>query len=597
MSRYFFVAMKITGKQTLAFFWKHIWNLKGTATILMVSITCAVTFEMVIPIFFMKIFDVMLGTSADDVAGVLPLIFQYFAIMVALDLGMNVFWRINEFNMDSFQPKILKNIATEAFEYLQYHSYRFFSNQFSGSLVRKVSRLVWSFNKFIDRVYWEVSSLLVRIVLTIAILWWINAWVGVVVLVWTVIYFFASLWISKWKYQFDVEASRRESMISANLGDVITNILNVQLFTSHKSESRRFEANAESWRAAIKRSWRIGTYINLGQSIFMLLLELGLLYLAIRLWSLSLVTAGFLFLLHNYIWGLMWRLWDLRRMMQTIFESFADAEEMIAILRTPHEVTDAPGAKKLKLSAGKIDFHQVTFGYEDHQSILKEFELTIQPGQKVAFVGHSGEGKTTLTKLLMRFFDIQSGEILIDGQNIARVTLDSLRRSISLVPQDPVLFHRTLLENIAYGKKDATTDEVIRAANLANCHDFIMKTPKQYDTLVGERGIKLSGGERQRIAIARAILENAPIVILDEATSSLDSHSERLIQEALHHLLKGKTAIMIAHRLSTIMEADRILVIEDGKVVEEGTHQQLLERPEGVYRHLWEIQAGGFLGE
>jgi ABC-type multidrug transport system fused ATPase/permease subunit len=267
---------------------------------------------------------------------------------------------------------------------------------------------------------------------------------------------------------------------------------------------------------------------------------------------------------------------------------------MVAILKTPHEITDMPGAKKLKVKSGAITFKDVYFRFNLEVEILRNFNLSIIGGEKVALVGPSGAGKSTITKLFLRMFDVTSGEVLIDGQVIAKVTQESLRKAIGFVPQEPILFHRTLMENIRYGRQNASDAEVIDAAKKANCHDFISALPHGYETLVGERGIKLSGGERQRVAIARAILKNAPILVLDEATSSLDSESEYLIQQALDVLMQGKTVIVIAHRLSTIMKMDRIVVIDGGKVVADGTHEALLKE-DGLYAKLWNIQAGGFI--
>jgi len=279
------------------------------------------------------------------------------------------------------------------------------------------------------------------------------------------------------------------------------------------------------------------------------------------------------------------------------YENLADAEEMTKIFNTPHEIQDAPRAKKLKVVKGKIEFREVSFYYNKTRKVFEKFNLLIKGCQRVALIGPSGAGKTTVIKLLLRNHDVFGGKILIDGQDISKVTQESLWQNISLVPQDPILFHRSLMENIRYGKFDATDEEVIEASKLAHCHEFINDLPEKYNTFVGERGIKLSGGERQRVAIARAILRNAPILILDEATSSLDSHSESLIQDALDKLMKDKTVIVIAHRLSTIVKMDRIVFIDNGEIIEDGTHQQLIEIKNGHYRKLWELQAGGFIAD
>ena len=284
--------------------------------------------------------------------------------------------------------------------------------------------------------------------------------------------------------------------------------------------------------------------------------------------------------------------------MQQYLQAVSRFAEYIEIVEQPLIVQDKRDARTLKVKLGAVALDDVTFSYENQtKPVFKNFSLTIKPGETIALVGHSGGGKSTFVKLLLRLYDVQKGAITIDDQNIADVTQESLRQSIGLVPQEPILFHRSIGENIAYGKPTASKKDIEKAATLAHAHEFIKDLPQGYKTLVGERGVKLSGGERQRVALARAILADTPLLVLDEATSSLDSISEKYIQEALEYLMQNRTTIVIAHRLSTIKRADRILVIENGSIAEQGSHSELLNMKNGVYKHLYELQAGGFIGE
>jgi ATP-binding cassette subfamily B protein len=381
------------------------------------------------------------------------------------------------------------------------------------------------------------------------------------------------------------------------LSDAVSNQSTVTLFAAAPYEYRIFGDAVERWRAVTMRSWNADAWILAIQGLFAIAIEIALLAGGVLLWQQGAITVGDFVLIQVYIIGLVDRIWNLGNSMRRVYNAFADAHEMIAIFETPLGIQDVPDAPALAVAAGKIELRDVAFGYGEGSPTFSGLSLTIDAGERVALVGTSGAGKSTITKLLLRLHDVTGGSIEIDGQDIARVTQDSLRAAISFVPQEPILFHRSLRDNIRYGKPDATDEEVIEAAKKARCHEFITKLTEGYDTHVGERGIKLSGGERQRVAIARAILKDAPILILDEATSSLDSESEALIQEALDELMRRKTVIVIAHRLSTIMRMDRIVVIEGGKIVAQGTHQELLDHEGSLYHKLWSIQAGSFVSD
>jgi ABC-type multidrug transport system fused ATPase/permease subunit len=419
--------------------------------------------------------------------------------------------------------------------------------------------------------------------------------VAAVMLGWAFLFILFNYSVSLWKLKYDIKVAEADSRTTGILADDITNHHSIQLFTKTRQESAYFKEVTFAQAAAHKKSLDISAFVEAGQAGLIFLIEFFIFYLAIGYWEANVITVGFFVLLQAYILGLAHRLWEFSRVVRDIYESYADAKEMVEIMKLPHEIQDRRGASKLTVPKGIIELKNITFSFNKTREVLKGFDLTIASGEKIALVGPSGAGKSTIVKLLLRLHEPDEGVIAVDGTDIKRVTLDSLRKNIALVPQDTLLFHRTLLENIRYGREDATDDEVRRAAKLAHCDEFVDNLPRGFDTYVGERGIKLSGGERQRVAIARAILKNAPILVLDEATSSLDSHSEMLIQDALDTLMKGKTVVVIAHRLSTIRKMDRIVVINEGDIVEMGSHDELLAKEDGLYNRLWNLQAGGFI--
>ena len=416
-----------------------------------------------------------------------------------------------------------------------------------------------------------------------------------ILLGWTVLYLGINYVFTLYKLRFEEQRAAADTAVTARLADSITNNANIKLFTAHGHEQTEFGKLTERQRAITRFTWDLDGLMWALQSLLMLALEFSMFYIAVRWWRRGQLTIGDFVLIQTYLLQLLHRLWDFGRIIRDLYKGLANAQEMVEVLNMPHDVQNKPAATPLRVSRGALDFRQVRFDYSSTRQIIKGFDLSIAPGEKVGLVGPSGAGKTTLVALLFRFYDVTGGRILIDGQNIADVTQESLRSQISFVPQDPILFHRTLLENIRYGNRDATIEQVKAAASAAHCDEFISQLPAGYDTYVGERGVKLSGGERQRVAIARAILKNAPILVLDEATSSLDSHAEQLIQQALAKLMEDKTTIVIAHRLSTINKMNRIVVVRDGAIHEVGTHTELVKTSGGLYRQLWELQAGGFI--
>jgi ABC-type multidrug transport system fused ATPase/permease subunit len=418
--------------------------------------------------------------------------------------------------------------------------------------------------------------------------------IGASVLLWFVVLLYFNYSVIKWKQKYEEERAEADTKVSGTLSDSITNSVTIKSFSAFAHEEGLFASVVEVLRKARLLVWTIDEVVRSIQGLLTFGIEAAVVLVSFNLYKQGLLTIGDFVLFQTYILTLTSSLWGFGWVLKALYQALADAKEMVHIFDTPYSVADAPGAQVLSVSRGGIVFDGVTFAFNETRTVLNDFSLIVAPGEKIAFVGPSGAGKTTITKLLFRFFDVAGGTIEIDGQNIAHVTQDSLREAIALVPQEPILFHRTLMDNIRYGRLDATDEEVFEAAKKAHCHEFISELPDGYQTFVGERGVKLSGGERQRVAIARAILKDAPILVLDEATSSLDSESESLIQDALAQLMKGKTTLVIAHRLSTIMKMDRIVVVENGNVRASGTHGELLAG-DALYKKLWSIQAGGFI--
>lgn len=583
--------MQTLTRKTFKIFWTHAWHYKWQVVFIIAGVIAHVILQNYTPILYGRLIDaVSLATAKHDLAPAIHIIWLILIVSLVRLTVARSFNFVNNF----FQPKVMADLNNSCFAYLHRHSYAFFSNNFVGSLVTKVKRYERSFEQIADQVTFDLGRTFLDTLVAVIVLLTINRTIGLIIFAWVVFYLLFSYFFSLYKLPVDIKRANADTNVTAQLADSITNNFNIKTFASHATEEKKFGQAANNqffWR---KRSWDLATISEIVQSISMVCLEFILLYLAIKYWQKGIITIGTIAVLQAYLMRLFDKLWSAGKHIRAIYESLADANEMTEILVRPHEVKDVVHAKNLVVKKGQIDFDSVNFGYFKEANVLKDFSLTINPGQRVALIGPSGGGKSTIVKLLFRFYDIVGGKILVDGQNIAAVTQDSLRASMSLVPQDPILFHRSLMENIRYAQSSASDEEVVAAAKKAHAHEFISNFTEGYNTLVGERGIKLSGGERQRVAIARAILKNAPVLILDEATSSLDSQNEQYIQDALKTLMKGKTTIVIAHRLSTIMQMDRIVVIGNGQIMEEGKHAELLKIREGLYQKLWEIQAGGF---
>lgn len=523
-----------------------------------------------------------------------PLLSVYAAMLVAELIG----FRLSVYYIWKFEVTVQQEIIERCFAHLLNQSNRFHTNRFGGALVSQVNKFVSGFERLSDNFVFDMLTFTVYFISILIVLYFRAPLYAATLVVGSIIYFAILFWRSRIVQPYNTAEAQSESARTAQLADSITNIAAVKAFARERLEQKLFRKRTDDTATKSLSVMRVhirnDVYFNLLTS------TVGWLALAIAVVAIVRFNAplGTVLLIVNYTSNTLRRLWDMARVTRNVNRAFGDAHDMTEILEIEPEIQDSNNPKHLSAVRGDIVFRNVLFAYPEQPKdpLFSNFNLHIKPGEKVGLVGHSGSGKTTLTKLLLRFSDIGGGEILVDGQNIAGVTQTDLRDSIAYVPQEPMMFHRSITDNIAYGHLDAGERQIMAAAKMANAHDFIKNLPKGYDTLVGERGTKLSGGQRQRVAIARAMVKNAPILLLDEATSALDSESEQLIQEALWKLMEGRTAIVIAHRLSTIQRMDRIVVLEDGAIVEQGSHKELI-RQNGAYADLWRRQSGGFLEE
>lgn len=561
--------------------------------LMLVSVIGASVVGIVQPIAYKLFIDQLVASAGKFSEPVVWNLITLLAIAIGIRICGALFWRISGFIASETHPRLRSNLAEEAFENIFKHSTQFFTDTFSGSLSRKVRGYADACTDIWETILWTIIPIVVLIVGIIAVLFMRKPFLAMAILAWVIILSVWSAFFVRRKMKNDIDRAAQDSVVTGIMSDSFSNSSNIKLFNGFQNENQLFGKELVKQRQLRTRGWRASEWSSVVENVLAIIAEIIAMSIVLSSVSRGTMTVGDVVLVQSYLFNMFDWMFNMNRTMRRLYESLADAKEMVDVLEMPFGVKDVPSAEDLRIHNGAIEFKDVVFNYNQTRRVLDDFCLNITPREKVAFVGSSGAGKSTIIKLLFRLYDIDGGKILIDGHDIAHVTQASLHEAISLVPQDPVLFHRSLKENIRYGRRDASDADVIAAAKQARCHDFISQLPQGYDTLVGERGVKLSGGERQRVAIARAILRNAPILVLDEATSSLDSESEALIQEALSELMKQKTVIVIAHRLSTIMQMDRIIVMQDGKVVDQGTHDELLKKV-GVYQKLWNIQAGGF---
>jgi len=548
--------------------------------------------DVLTPLYAGKLVDAVTHAAANDPVAWDAALWAFFALL-ALGLTAVLLRQVAFMGIITMTLKMIGKIVADAFWRLQRFSTDWHANSFAGSTVRKVTRGMWALDLMNDTILVALLPSVVMLLGSTVLLGTFWPAMGAIVGLGSLIYVGVTVGMSVgWTAPAATLSNAWDTKLGGALADAISCNSVVKAFGAETREEGRLEDVMRKWRSRTRRTWTRGTLAGGVQGIMMLLLRAAILGAGILLWRAGLASAGDVAFVLTTFLVLQGYLRDVGMHIRNLQKSVNDLEELVGIHDQPIGVDDLPTAKPIQIGEGRIAFENVTFRYGRHLTPLyQDFSVTIAPGERVGLVGHSGSGKTTFVKLIQRLYDVTDGAISIDGQDIADVTQASLRSQIAIVQQEPILFHRSLAENIAYGRPGASFAQIEEAARLASADGFIARLPKGYETLVGERGIKLSGGERQRVALARAFLADAPILILDEATSSLDSESEALIQAAMERLMIGRTTLVIAHRLSTVRALDRLLVFDRGRIAEEGSHETLITLRGGIYRGLFERQA------
>ncbi len=514
-------------------------------------------------------------------------------LFLGAHLTHELVWGISNIAASKSEPYVKASILLKSYDYVQHHSYAFFQNHASGAISTKLKGLLDGYNKLWSAIHHGAFLQILKVIVSFVALFFVNVYLGLLVFGYCALKIPIMYKLSLTLNKFSFQKTESTHALIGQMSDRLTNIISLFSFASRSRECKALEDSTSV--DFIPKHIRLykhvfKTYMIAG--IFELCMLLFMLLFVINLRMNGLITVGDFAFVFGLTMGALDNMWGAMMLLQDLSSEMGDFKSSLAILNVPQQNVDQQNATPLAITTPSIAFNSLSFGYGAADHLLKDFNLTIAPGEKVGLVGHSGAGKTSLIHLLLRYFEWNQGVISISGKDISHVTQDSLRENIAVIPQDTMLFHRSLLENIGYGKPNATKEAIVEASKKAHIHEFIMALPEQYNTYVGERGIKLSGGQRQRIAIARAMLKDAPILVLDEATSALDSQTEKLIQESLALFIKDekKTVIAIAHRLSTLKHMDRIVVLEQGKITEEGTHRQLIHTEGSLYKKLWELQ-------
>jgi ATP-binding cassette subfamily B protein len=546
-------------------------------------------------ILLQKIIDLIESSSNYEIIGI-PSTMVFWALVYALWWeSLNIWWRVYDYLFMTTFPFIKGKIIDELYNFTQHHSHKFFQSNLAGHITNRITEGARSFEMVFAILAEKIVRKIAVIIFALITLYVVHTTFATIFLAWLTVFIGISLYFSSTINTYSRIYARNKANVAGKIVDAIANINAVRIFTSHKFERKYLEHNLDTMvKSDQAMQWFMFKlrYV-LGTSCTVMIFTM--LYYLFRLRTSSVISIGDCVLIVTLCLAVVDDIWDLTQEIGDMFEELGTFNQSITLI-IPHEIVDAKNAEKLIISQGTIEFRNVTFRYQHNNNIFNNKSVIIPGKQKVGLVGYSGSGKSTFVSLITRLYEIEGGSILIDEQDISKVTQDSLRENISIIPQEPILFHRTIMENIRYGKKNATDEEVIEAAKLAHIHEFVTELPDGYNTLCGERGNNLSGGQRQRVVIARAILKNAPILILDEATSSLDTNTETLIQESLKYLMQNKTVLVIAHRLSTLLNMDRIIVFDKGAIIEDGTHDELLKNCK-LYKKLWRSQIKGIIAE
>jgi ATP-binding cassette, subfamily B, bacterial len=572
----------------LHFIGYHRWALMAMALCELGQAAC----QILIPKAVQQIIDAAIVT--DTAGSVWTTLADPLRFFVLLNLGILVFSRSSGALLVMTGPSLRRRVRHGLYRHLQGHSQRYFMGNFAGSLANRISEVSMGVNHSMWTVMFDFWPVTVTLAVALVVLAGVSPTLAAVMGAWAVGYVIVSYVLAMRCREYAKAFAAARSAVSGRIVDAVTNVMNATLFARHAHERGYLSRYLDHEVAAARRTFWFMERMRWFQFTATLTLQVGMIAYAAQLWVRQEISVGSFAMVASLLLLVINDIRNLSRRFLEFFEYVGNITDGVGVIVRPHEITDRPGATDLVVSRGEIRFEDVHFAYPGGMEVFRGLTLTIRPGERVGLVGFSGSGKSTFLNLVLRLYDIQQGRILIDGQDVRDVTQDSLRRAVSMIAQDPMLFHRSLRENVRYGSLEATDMEVQEAARRAHAHDFIASLPEGYDSLVGERGVRLSGGQRQRVAIARAVLKDSPIFLLDEATSSLDSVTERQIQESIGRLMQDRTAIVIAHRLSTIAHLDRIVVFHDGEVVEDGTHAELLAR-HGHYARMWHMQAGGFL--